>query len=122
MHSLGKPTVDKDAAKRFISAALQGHVPPPISAGVSAQDSAPGGLEAHLKITQKQIDREKRMEESSDEDDDDEELQIVGDTDMDATGPESTNPPPEITTAIPKRRKNMDPFAGVFYLCESPSI
>ena len=108
MKSIGKLAVDKDAAKRFITAAISGRTFPP-NAGASqdgpSSGSAPTGLEAHLKKTQKQIDRERLLEEE-DSSSEDEDLAIIEE-------PEQASPPTTTSTTTTKRsRAAMDPFAG----------
>lgn len=98
--------MDKDAAKRFINAALMGTVPEPRTnaENSAAENAAHTGPLAHERKTQKQIDREQlAQEESSDEDED---IAVV-----DEVEPPSAAAPAKASSS---GRPRPDPFAGEF--------
>ncbi|KAG8896607.1 hypothetical protein FRC01_011706, partial [Tulasnella sp. 417] len=90
--------VDKGAAKRFIDAALSdalSSVAPAERelAPTSARDvNQKGGLEAHLKKTEKMIERERLQEESSS--DEDEDIQMFDDDPVEGKVEVSSKPEP----------------------------
>ncbi|KIO21399.1 hypothetical protein M407DRAFT_126362 [Tulasnella calospora MUT 4182] len=134
-----KLTVDKGAAKRFIDAALSDALSSvaPAERGLaptSARDAnQKGGLEAHLKKTEKMIERERLHEESSS--DEDEDIQMfdgdeaeekveassklaprtgANDAGAESRSSSSTLKPPE-STAEKMKRVAMDPFQGAYF-------
>ncbi|KAG8940354.1 hypothetical protein FRC04_005409 [Tulasnella sp. 424] len=133
-----KLVVDKGAAKRFIDAALSdalSSVAPAERelAPTSARDiNQKGGVEAHLKKTEKMVEREKLQEESSSDEDEDVQMfdgeEVEEEVEVEAAskaGPRTTaNPaaaepkssssasnPPE-SAAGKRKRVVMDPFQG----------
>ncbi|KAG9042729.1 hypothetical protein FS837_010466 [Tulasnella sp. UAMH 9824] len=131
-----KLVVDKGAAKRFIDSALSdalSSVAPAERelAPTSARDvNQKGGLEAHLKKTEKMIERERLQEESSS--DEDEDIRMFDGDEAEkrvevSSKPEprtefsdseavlrysSPTPEPPESTAGKRKRVAMDPFQG----------
>ncbi|KAG8991587.1 hypothetical protein FRB90_001296 [Tulasnella sp. 427] len=117
-----KFAVDKGAAKRFIDAALSDALS---SAAPADRELAPtsatdvnqkGGLEAHLKKTDKMLERERLEEEESSEEDEDLEM-FDGEEEKselrktEGAVPKPPSPPLEVGAAK-RKRAVMDPFQG----------
>ncbi|KAG8987852.1 hypothetical protein FRB90_003105 [Tulasnella sp. 427] len=121
LHGAGKFAVDKGAAKRFIDAALSDALSSVAPADrelapTSATDvNQKGGLEAHLKKTEKMIERERLEEEESSEEDGDlemfdgEEKSKLSKTE--GAVPKPPSPPLEVGVAK-RKRAVIDPFQG----------
>jgi len=110
-----KLAVDRDAARRFINAALRGALPVPRVNGSElpdtlAPESIETGVQAHMKITAKQIER-KRLAEEEDSPSEDDGIDFFDEA-LGSQGGRDSISRDSFSENIKTRRPPMDPFAG----------